>query len=325
MSATVNDNAVISRSFGVGRAAASTRPGREAVKAKGWWLAHRFLLLRRLSQLGILALFLLGPWAGVWIVKGNLGSSVTLGVLPLTDPFVLAQVLAARHAPEMSALIGAAIVIAFYALVGGRVFCSWVCPVNVVTDTAAWLRRRLRITSGRAPRGNLRTWLAGAVLLASAASGLTVWESVNPVSMTQRALIFGGSLAWGATAAVFLFDLLIAPRGWCGHVCPVGAAYALIGSKSPLRVAATHSSRCNDCADCYAVCPEPQVIVLPLKAKPLTPRGSLLGLGRPGAEQGKQGHGPVIADRECTNCGRCIDVCGPDVFRFTHRFDTKRD
>ena len=205
----------------------------------------------------------------------------------------------------MSALIGAAIVIAFYALVGGRVFCSWVCPVNVVTDTAAWLRRRLKITSGRAPRGGLRYWLAGAVLLASAASGLTVWESVNPVSMTQRALIFGGSLAWGATAAVFLFDLLVAPRGWCGHVCPVGAAYALIGSKPLLRVAATHSSRCNDCADCYAVCPEPQVIVLPLK--------------------GKQGHGPVITDRECTNCGRCIDVCGPDVFRFTHRFDTKRD
>ena len=53
--------------------------------------------------------------------------------------------------------------------------------------------------------------------------GHTVWEAVNPVSMTQRALIFGGTVAWGAVAAVFLFDLLIAPRGWCGHVCPVGA------------------------------------------------------------------------------------------------------
>lgn len=302
---TAADAAAISRSFGLGRAAASATPGREAVQAKGWWRAHRFLLLRRLSQLGIVALFLLGPWAGLWIVKGNLSSSLTLGVLPLTDPFVLAQVLATRHVPEMSALLGAAIVLAFYALVGGRVFCSWVCPVNVVTDSAAWLRRRLRITSGRAPRGGLRTWLAAAVLLASAASGLAVWESVNPVSMTQRALIFGGSLAWGATAAVFLFDLAVAPRGWCGHLCPVGAAYALIGHKSLLRVAATHASRCNDCADCYAVCPEPQVIALPLKAK--------------------QGHGPVITDRDCTNCGRCIDVCGPDVFRFTHRFDTKRD
>ncbi len=296
--------AVSSRSFGARRVPQAPRPGRQAVATKGWWRAHRFLLLRRFSQLGILALFLAGPWFGAWLVKGNLSSSLTLGVLPLTDPFVLAQVLATRHLPETSAFVGAAIVIGFYALVGGRAFCSWVCPVNAVTDSAAWLRRRLHITSGRAPRGTLRHWLLGAVLLASAATGLTVWEWVNPVSLTQRALIFGGSLAWGAVAAVFLFDLLVAPRGWCGHVCPVGAAYALIGRAGVLRVSAAKSSACNDCADCYAVCPEPQVIVLPLK--------------------GKGGASPVITDSDCTNCGRCIDVCGPDVFRFTARWDSRR-
>jgi len=273
--------------------------------AKGWWKSHRFLLLRRFSQLGILGLFLAGPLAGLWIVKGNLSSSLTLGVLPLTDPFLLAQVLATRHVPELSALIGAGIVAAFYALVGGRAFCAWACPVNVVTDAAAWLRRRFGITTGRAPDRSLRYWMLGAVLVASAASGLAVWESINPVSMTQRALIFGGGLAWGVTAAVFLFDLLVAPRGWCGHLCPAGAAYALVGAKSLLRVSAARSSRCNDCADCYAVCPEPQVIPAPLKAK--------------------DGAGPVIRDAACTNCGRCIDVCSKDVFRFTHRFDLRRD
>ena len=277
----------------------------EAQRMKGWWLAHRFLLLRRASQFGILALFLLGPLAGIWLVKGNLASSLTLDTLPLTDPFVLAQVLATRHLPESSALLGAAIVIAFYAIAGGRVFCAWVCPVNVVTDAAAWLRKRFNISSGRAPKGHLRHWLLGAVLVASAISGTSVWETVNPVSMTQRALIFGGSLAWGITAAVFLFDLFVAPRGWCGHLCPMGAAYALIGHKSVLRVSARHSSRCNDCADCYAVCPEPQVIPIALK--------------------GKGGASPVIDDAACTNCGRCIDVCGPAVFNFTHRQDSRRD
>ncbi len=278
---------------------------RAATLRKGWWRAHRFLLLRRLSQVGVLALFLLGPLAGWWIAKGNLSSSLTLGVLPLTDPFVLAQVLASGHWPAASALIGAAIVVAFYALVGGRAFCGWVCPVNAVTDAAAWLRQRLRISSGRAPRPGLRRALLAAVLLASALSGQAVWEAVNPVSLTQRALIFGGSLAWGAAAAVFLFDLLVAPRGWCGHVCPAGAAYALIGRASLLRVSARHASRCNDCADCYAVCPEPQVIVGPLK--------------------GKGGVGPVINDSACTNCGRCVDVCSTAVFGFTHRFDNRRD
>jgi len=42
---------------------------------RNWLVAHRWLLLRRMSQLGILGLFLLGPWAGIWIVKGNLTSS----------------------------------------------------------------------------------------------------------------------------------------------------------------------------------------------------------------------------------------------------------
>jgi ferredoxin-type protein NapH len=301
----VNSDAVVSRSFGPQRPAAVARPGQEAVKAKGWWRAHRFLILRRGSQLAVFALFLLGPLAGLWIVKGNLSSSLTLGVLPLTDPFALAQVLATRHLPETSAFTGAAIVVAFYALAGGRVFCSWVCPVNMVTDAAAWLRRRLKISAGKAPRSSLRYWLIPALLIASALTGQAVWEFVNPVSMTQRALIFGGGIAWGASAAVFLFDLLIAPRGWCGHVCPVGASYALIGHGSLLRVSARHASRCNDCADCYAVCPEPQVIVMPLK--------------------GKGGAGAVITDRACTNCGRCIDVCGPDVFAYTHRFDTRKD
>ena len=281
------------------------RPGTAAVQAKGWWRAHRWLLLRRAVQLGILALFALGPWAGVWIVKGNLSSSLTLGVLPLTDPFVLVQTVATGHWPEAAALIGAVIVLGFYALVGGRAYCAWVCPVNPVTDAAAWLRTHFRIRSGRAPNRALRLWLLAAVLVASALTGGAVWEFVNPVSLTQRALIFGGALAFAGVAAVFVFDLLIAPRGWCGHVCPMGAAYALLGRASVLRVAATHASRCNDCADCYAVCPEPHVIIAPLKAK--------------------AGARPVITSGDCTNCGRCIDVCATDVFTFTHRFDARRD
>ncbi|MEY4752729.1 MAG: hypothetical protein RJA44_404 [Pseudomonadota bacterium] len=284
---------------------AAGRPvGHDARQHKGWWRSQRWLLLRRLSQLGVTALFLLGPLAGLWLVRGNLSASLTLDVLPLTDPFVLAQLLATRHVPEWSALLGALLVIGFYALAGGRLYCAWVCPVNVVSDAASWLRRRLGISSGRAPRTRLGPWLLGAVLLGSALSGTLFWENVNPVSLTQRALIFGGSLAWGASAAVFLTELLIAPRGWCGHLCPAGAAYALLGQRSLLVVSASASSGCNDCADCYAVCPEPQVIPIALK--------------------GKDGAGPQILDSACTRCGRCIDVCAPAVYTYTHRFDHRR-
>ncbi len=35
--------------------------GKEAVEKLGWWQAHRFLIVRRLCQLTIIALFILVP------------------------------------------------------------------------------------------------------------------------------------------------------------------------------------------------------------------------------------------------------------------------
>ena len=62
------------------------------MRVKGRLRANKWLLLRRISQLGILALFLVGPWFGWWIVKGNLSASLTLGTLPLTDPYLLLRI-----------------------------------------------------------------------------------------------------------------------------------------------------------------------------------------------------------------------------------------
>jgi ferredoxin-type protein NapH len=281
------------------------RPGRRAVAGKGALRAHKWLLLRRVSQLGILALFLAGPLAGLWIVQGTLSSSLTLGVLPLTDPYVLLQSIAAGHAPLATALVGAGIVLVFYMLIGGRVFCSWVCPVNVVTDSAAWLRVRLRLPAVRAPSERLRYWLLAGTLAGSYITGTLLWEWVNPVSMLHRGLIFGFGLAWVIVLCVFLFDLAVARRGWCGHVCPMGAFYSAIGRFAVLRVSAAGRAKCDDCMDCYALCPEPRVIVPALKA------------GAPAS--------PLILSSACTNCGRCIDGCSKDVFRFTTRFDHRSE
>ena len=273
------------------------RPGLDAIASKGWLIANKWLLARRFTQLSILGLFLLGPWFGIWIVTGNLNSSLILETLPLTDPYVLLQSVAAGHLPETTAIIGAAIVLAFYLLVSGRVYCSWVCPVNMVTDFAHWLRERLGISgASRLPR-DTRYWILGATFLLALSTGGIVWETVNPVSMLHRGLIFGAGLAWTIVIAVFLFDLLVSRRGWCGHLCPVGAFYSLLGTHSPLRIRADKRAQCDDCMDCFIVCPEQQVI-------------------RPALKGADKNIGPVITSANCTNCGRCIDVCAKDVFHF---------
>jgi len=130
---------------------AKTHPGTDAVTSKGWMAAHKRLLIRRTVQLTTLGLFLTGPLLDVWIIKGNPTSSLTLGVLPLSDPFILVQSLLAGHVAAASALIGAAIVLTIYALVGGRSYCSFVCPMNVVTDASRWLAKRLDLPKGWQP------------------------------------------------------------------------------------------------------------------------------------------------------------------------------
>jgi ferredoxin-type protein NapH len=274
-------------------------PGQEAVARKGWLQANRWLLLRRISQLGTLGLFLAGPLLGVWIIRGTLSASEVLGFLPLTDPLILLQSLVAGHPATSTAVIGALIVVVFYALIGGGVFCAWVCPVNLLTDAAAWLNRRLGLKKGMTLSKSTRYWFMVAILLLSALSGTIVWEWLNPVTMLQRGLLFGMGMGWILIAAIFVFDVFMLRRGWCGHICPVGAMYSLLSFVSVLRVKAAGREQCTDCMDCFSVCPEPQVI-------------------RP-ALKGDAQSSSVILSKNCLNCGRCIDICPHNVFRFSRR------
>ncbi|MEP1571650.1 quinol dehydrogenase ferredoxin subunit NapH [Roseibium album] len=277
--------------------------GFEALEEKGWIGSRRFLLLRRASQLLFLALFLTGPLFGLWITKGTLAGSMTFDILPLTDPFVATQSFVAGHWPSATALLGALIVFVAYALLGGRSYCSWVCPVNPVTDAAHWVHRRLDLPKGWQPKRSTRLWLVGIVLAVSLLTGTIAWEAINPVTIIHRGLVFGLASAWIVAAGVFLFDLFVARRGWCGHICPVGAFYGLIGKVALVRVSAANRDACDNCMDCYAVCPEKQVISPALKGAP--------------------GSSPIILAGDCTNCGGCIDVCAQHVFSFTHRFDER--
>ncbi|WHP47762.1 quinol dehydrogenase ferredoxin subunit NapH [Mannheimia bovis] len=279
--------------------------GLEARQKLGWWHAYRFLILRRLTQLGIILMFMSGPLWNFWILKGNYSGSLLLDTVPMTDPLMTAQVLATGYQPEWTVLIGALIIVVFYAIVGSKLFCSWVCPMNIVTDAAAWLRRKLGIRqSAKLPRG-LRYVILAVILIGSAISGTLLWEWINPVAALGRVFVFGlGATLW-LVLVVFLFDLLVVEHGWCGHLCPIGATYALIGAKSLIKVKVLDRNRCDNCMDCYNVCPEPQVLRVPLHGKPED--------------------STVILSKDCITCGRCIDVCAEKVFAFGTRFQGSID
>lgn len=287
--------------------------GRDARLRHGWLHSHRFLILRRCSQLLILLMFLSGPLWGIWILRGNFSGSLLLETVPLTDPLMMLQSLLAGHWPAWLVWVGAAVVL-IYGLIGNRVFCGWVCPLNPVTDLAAWLRRKLGLRQSASLPRTLRYGILAAILIGSAISGTLLWEWVNPVALMGRGLIHGtgeGALAWlqglGAAfgagiwliVALFLFDLLVVEHGWCGHLCPIGAIYGLIGRQGLVQISAEQRANCTRCMDCFHVCPEPQILREPVLLQKGTPR---------------------VASDACIACGRCIDVCAEHVFEIKTKF-----
>ncbi|WJS86566.1 quinol dehydrogenase ferredoxin subunit NapH [Paracoccus sp. TOH] len=270
---------------------------RLSVAARGWLRSHKWWLMRRLTQVSLLGLFMLGPWLGIWIARGNFAASDIAGLVTLADPYILVQGLFGGTSPTWPVLSGAILIALAYLVLGGRAYCGWVCPVNVVTDTAFWLREKTGLTRDRKLDRRTRLFILAGTLLASFLTGAAAWEFVNPVSLLQRAFISGIGLGWAIILAVLLLDLFVSRRAWCSHLCPVGAFYGLIGRFSLVRVSAARRDACTDCGACFNICPEPHVIVPALKGKA----------------------SPLILSGDCQNCGGCIDACPVDVFQISGR------
>jgi ferredoxin-type protein NapH len=262
------------------------------------WNSYRYLILRRFTQIALLVLYFGANAWGWTILQGNLSSSLILGVIPMSDPYAALQMLFAGAVIATDLLIGVGVAAAFYALFGGRAFCSWVCPINMVTDFASWVREIIgmnQLTGVKQPASrNLRYWVLALSLVISAIMGVTAFEFISPISMVHRGLVFGMGFGWAAIVIIFLFDLFVLKNGWCGHICPLGGFYSLLSRFSLIRVSHLEEN-CTLCMKCKVVCPENQVLFM----------------------VGKETL-PILSG-ECTNCARCIEVCDDDALEFSIR------
>jgi ferredoxin-type protein NapH len=261
---------------------------------KKLWDKYRFLFLRRTVQISLMVLYFGANAWGWTFLTGNLSSSSILGLIPMSDPYAALQMFAAGALITTNLAIGVLIVIILYGLLG-RVFCSWVCPVNLITDLSSYLRRTLgfnQIQKRQPATRNIRYWVIVISLVISIFMGVTAFEFISPISMVHRGIIFGLGFGWAAILIIFLFDLLVLKNGWCGHICPLGGFYSILGKYSIVRVDHDAES-CTACMKCKEVCPEVQVLGMISK-------------------ESKQ-----VSNSECTNCGRCIEVCDDGSLEFS--------
>jgi len=256
---------------------------------------YRFLIGRRFVQILMLFLYFGANAYGWKILTGTLSSSTLFGVIPLADPFALLQMLVAGATLGLDVIIGAILIALFYGLIGGRAFCSWVCPINMVTDLANWLRRKLYLDKVERKiwvSRNTRYWVFGLAFIVSFITSVAAFEFISPITILNRAVVFGVGSSIAIVVAIFLFDLFVLKNGWCGHICPLGGFHSLVGKYAPLSVL-HNEPNCTLCMKCKEVCPESQVLHM---------------IGKKSIK---------VMDAECTNCGRCIEVCDDDALSFS--------
>ena len=256
---------------------------------------YRFLIARRITQISVMILYVIANVYGINFLTGNLSSSLLLNTVPLSDPYAVLQMAVAGAIISFDILLGAFIISIFYLIVGGRAFCSWVCPVNMITDLANYLRRKFgfnQIQKKQPASRNIRYWVIVISFVISFFMGIAAFELISPISMIHRGIIFGLGFGWATIVIIFLFDLFVLKNGWCGHICPLGGFYSLVGRFSLIRVH-HNADNCTACMKCKEVCPENQVLHMVTKTSM-----------------------PVLSG-ECTNCGRCVEVCDDDALNFS--------
>lgn len=138
------------------------------------------------------------------------------------------------------------------ALLLGRAFCGWACPVGFLTDISGYLRKLLKLRPSHARLGFVQYGLLAAVLISSIFT-LDVLSILDPFVIFQRTL----DVLWsgGGIPIVILLLMagsLIAPRLWC-RICPAGAVYGLASIVSPFGMKI--SETCVGCSKCHKVCP----------------------------------------------------------------------
>jgi ferredoxin-type protein NapH len=244
------------------------------------------LLFLVIGLIGFLSTLVLGE--GIFF--GSLSSSTALGVIVLTDPYAFLGAIAASKAlPALALFVGALTIVVVYALIRGRVFCGWVCPLGLFVELANWIGDKTGLRKRTALARPLPRYSkiisAVAILLLSAVIGIPVFELVSPVAALPRLFVLGVALGIWVFLAIVLLELFFPGRLWCNGLCPVGGLYEAVGSVGFVGI--RNHRGCTRCNRCKEVCLADDRILDEVIAGTKT----------------------AVSAGDCLICGKCVDVC----------------
>lgn len=253
---------------------------------------------RFLFQIGAFIAILINPFLNYYFhVKVIQGwyQSIAFGHLWFVSPLEGIEALLITKIIYMPWIIGMMLPI-IVALLLGRVFCSWICPINFFYEIMDRIHKKVSKRSyyKRKPLFTLPRWilwvaLVGELLLAMIV-GKPFFVFLSPPGLVGREImmaVFFHTLALeGIVILIVLTTYVISQRFFCQYFCPLGALLAFIGSKRRL-IVIQNMDTCRQCGFCDRACP--------------------------------WGIYPSRGEAEsiyCTNCGSCVAACPFNARKF---------
>ncbi len=246
-------------------------------------LLFSFLLLVAIPILNLFNITFLQGWY----------QSLGIGDLWIVSPLEGLESILVSKGLYFPTLVGMLVPVVL-AVVLGRVFCSWVCPISFLSECLDYLKKAVFRADPPKDRWVLPLWILWfsliGELLISMILGSPVFVFLSPPALVGRelmlAVVFRTLALEGIVILLVLGLHLVTRRFYCRYLCPLGALLALLGSWRRLRIR-LRKKDCSGCALCDEVCP--------------------LGLKVLKGE---------AAGTYCWNCGECVERCPHRALKF---------
>ena len=159
----------------------------------------------------------------------------------------------------VSKAISLTVAILVTALLMGRFFCGFICPIGALQDFLKYLGLKLGIKERKLPRGKvlkpeiIKYFILAITLILSI---IGLGNMISPYSpwLAYLNIFLGLNISIGfVILIVIVFLSLIIRRVFCRCFCPLGAFQSLLYAIGPMKI--NKGENCNGCIYCLKNCP----------------------------------------------------------------------
>lgn len=163
------------------------------------------------------------------------------------------------------------------AVLWGRFYCGWICPINTVTQAITGIKKKLGIKDISTPAFIKNPFFRYIVL--ALFIGIFIFIKVSGKQFPVLPALFLIGL---------VLSIIFSEKLWHRYLCPYGTILNLVSGKAG-RSPAIDAHRCSQCGLCIAICPADAIVEEDVYH---------------------------IEKKECLQCGECIRRCSKEAISF---------